>query len=216
VVLGPDGGGDPGGGMPSSPSPSPLTAVSPTDDASASGAAASPSLATIEVLELDETPYGEGETTGDPHVPMRPTLAFSALGARDASEAGAVAVLADAEEEITVGGVTLSAALYRILCEEAKQHLATLDAELQTLQFDPAATPSQLMVRASHTLCGIHRTGGFPLVATTAKALEVCLLGLQERGAPLPGGVANVCRVPRVTCTRPPSGTSCSSPSGNT
>ena len=40
---------------------------------------------------------------------------------------------ADAEEEITVGGVTLSAALYRILCEEAKQHLATLDAELQTL-----------------------------------------------------------------------------------
>ena len=42
-------------------------------------------------------------------------------------------------------------------------------------------------MRAAHTLCGIHRTGGFPLVATVAKALEACLLGLQERGAPLPG-----------------------------
>src|SRR5207302_10899530 len=89
-------------------------------------------------------------------------------------------------EEVTIGDVTLSSALYRILCDEAQQHLATLDAELQTLQFDTAATPSQAMVRASHTLCGIHRTGGFPLVATTAKALEQCLLGLEERGAPLP------------------------------
>src|SRR5438874_902863 len=57
---------------------------------------------------------------------------------------------------------------------------------MHSLQFDTAATPSQAMVRASHTLCGIHRTGGFPLVATTAKALEQCLLGLEERGAPLP------------------------------
>jgi chemosensory pili system protein ChpA (sensor histidine kinase/response regulator) len=89
-------------------------------------------------------------------------------------------------EEVTIGGVTLSTPLYRILCDEAQQHLATLDAELQTLQFDRAATPSQTMVRASHTLCGIHRTGGFPLVAATAKALEQCLLGLEERGPPLP------------------------------
>ena len=61
-----------------------------------------------------------------------------------------------------------------------------LDTELQTLQFDTSATPSQAMVRAGHTLCGIHRTVGFPLVASTAKVLEQCLLALQERGAPLP------------------------------
>ncbi|HSS71187.1 MAG TPA: response regulator [Casimicrobiaceae bacterium] len=93
---------------------------------------------------------------------------------------------------MTIGDVTLSTALYRILCDEAQQHLATLDAELQSLQFDPAATPSQTMVRASHTLCGIHRTGGFPLVATTAKALEQCLIGLEERGAPLPSAAQPV------------------------
>src|SRR5207253_5321838 len=89
-------------------------------------------------------------------------------------------------EEITIGDVTLSMALYRILCDEAQQHLAVLDAELQMLQFDPAATVSQMMIRASHTLCGIHRTGGFALVASTAKALELSLLALQARGAPLP------------------------------
>src|SRR4029079_6926944 len=157
-------------------------------DIAAPGSSHSP----IEVLELDETPYGDGDVADSPAESSAPTLAFAAVAAQNAPDADAVAMLAAAEEEITVGGVTLSAALYRILCEEARQHLATLDDELQTLQFDPATTPSQLMVRASHTLCGIHRTGGFPLVATTAKALEVCLLGLQERGAPLPGAAQPV------------------------
>ena len=193
----PDGGGDSGGQPPSPapspswPTPGPLAAVSAIDRGPDIAAPAS-SHAAIEVLELDETPYGEGDVADSPPESAAPTLAFAAVAAQDAPDADAVATLADAEEEITVGGVTLSAALYRILCEEAKQHLATLDDELQTLQFDPAATPSQLMVRASHTLCGIHRTGGFPLVATTAKALEVCLLGLQERGAPLPGAAQPV------------------------
>ena len=42
------------------------------------------------------------------------------------------------------------------------------------------------MVRASHTLCGIHRAGGFPLIALTAGALEQCLLALQPLPPPLP------------------------------
>ena len=46
-----------------------------------------------------------------------------------------------------------------------------------------AHVPSAAMVRASHTLCGIHRTGGFPLVATTAKALEQALLGAAASAA---------------------------------
>ena len=31
------------------------------------------------------------------------------------------------------------------------------------------------MIRAAHTLCGIHRTGGFPLVAGLAKTIELTL-----------------------------------------
>ncbi len=84
-------------------------------------------------------------------------------------------------DEIAVGEVTLSAALFGILVDEADQHIATLAYELEVLQFDSHQKPSAAMVRASHTLCGIHRTGGFPLVATTAKALEQCLLGLQQQ-----------------------------------
>ncbi len=90
-------------------------------------------------------------------------------------------------DEIDVGGVRLSGSLYAILIEEADQYVATLAHELDVLQFDAAHAPSAEMVRAAHTLCGIHRTGGFPLVATTAKALEQCLLGLQQHAGPAPG-----------------------------
>jgi chemosensory pili system protein ChpA (sensor histidine kinase/response regulator) len=160
----------------------------------------------IEVVELDETaqpsvapavgsPQGSAGfiefVEEDPEAQLAP---FESETQPVPFASGARPPIAAAEEpeEVTIGEVTLSTALYRILCDEAQQHLATLDTELQTLQFDPVATPSQTMVRASHTLCGIHRTGGFPLVATTAKALEQCLIGLEERGAPLPSAAQPV------------------------
>jgi chemosensory pili system protein ChpA (sensor histidine kinase/response regulator) len=64
---------------------------------------------------------------------------------------------ANEPDDIVVGGATLSASLYKILCDEADQHVATLAQELATLQFDPQHVPSTAMIRASHTLCGIHR-----------------------------------------------------------
>ncbi|RPH66323.1 MAG: hypothetical protein EHM83_04250, partial [Burkholderiales bacterium] len=90
-------------------------------------------------------------------------------------------------DELTIGDVTLSTVLYSILVEEADLHLATLAHEMSVLQFDPHQRPSPEMIRASHTLCGIHRTGGFPLIASTAKLLEQCLLALQQRDAAMPG-----------------------------
>jgi len=148
------------------------------------------SVPAIEVIELDETSQqteleSSSETLAE--TPLGDLIEFVTEHPAHEETAAPIASIPTAEpEEVTIGGVTLSHALYRILCDEAQQHLTTLDAELQSLQFDPAATPSQTMVRASHTLCGIHRTGGFPLIASTAKAVEHCLLGLQERGAPLP------------------------------
>jgi chemosensory pili system protein ChpA (sensor histidine kinase/response regulator) len=151
------------------------------------------SAPSIEVIELDETLSAEPSATAGAAQATSAVAEVIEFAPRQQPAAPAMPPVAPPEaaaklepEEVTIGDVTLSTALYRILCDEAQQHLATLDAELQTLQFDTLATPSQAMVRASHTLCGIHRTGGFPLVATTAKALEQCLLGLEERGAPLP------------------------------
>jgi len=95
-------------------------------------------------------------------------------------------------EEITIGNVRVSTSLWRILCDEARQHLATLENEMSVLQFDPRTVPSAEMIRAGHTLCGIHRTGGFPMVAATARSLEQTLLALAERGAPLPSNAQPV------------------------
>src|SRR5689334_17266180 len=86
----------------------------------------------------------------------------------------------------------MSLTLWKILCDEAEQHLSTLAHELALLQFDSRHVPSEAMVRASHTLCGIHRTGGFPLIAATAGALEQALLALQQHGAPVPGSAQPV------------------------
>jgi chemosensory pili system protein ChpA (sensor histidine kinase/response regulator) len=107
------------------------------------------------------------------------TLLTDAARGRDAS------VAPDAEE-VTVGPVTLSASLWRILCDEVDQNVAVLQHEVSIMQFDPDHMPVVAMVRASHTLCGIHRTGGIALIATTAGALEQALLALEERGAPFP------------------------------
>ncbi|HEX9301912.1 MAG TPA: Hpt domain-containing protein [Casimicrobiaceae bacterium] len=140
-------------------------------------------------IDLPEVGTGFGE------VIEMPAIAEAAPEPAVAEAVQAVAEVAAAPaepEEVTIGDVRLSAVLFNILIDEADQHLATLTHELGVLQFDTQQTPSAAMVRASHTLCGIHRTGGFPLVATTAKALEQCLLGLQQKGPPLPSAAQPV------------------------
>ena len=157
---------------------------------------AAPMISAIEVIELDDTALPHiDRSVGDsmPVFDSAEIIQFKPIATVHPLRPAVEPVRAPAEpDEITVGDVTLSTALFRILCDEAQQHLATLDAELTALQSNSSATPSQAMVRAAHTLCGIHRTGGFPLVATVSKALEACLLGLQERGAPLPGAAQPV------------------------
>ena len=103
-----------------------------------------------------------------------------------------IAPAVEESDEITIGNVRVSTSLWRILCDEARQHLATLENEMSVLQFDPRTVPSAEMIRAGHTLCGIHRTGGFPMVAATARSLEQTLLALAERGAPLPSNAQPV------------------------
>lgn len=156
---------------------------------------AEPDIEEIEVIELTAvgedgaTPpeiiaagddYGEGviEVAPVASPPIPPEAPSPAPAHAPEPEPGS--------EDITFGGVTLSASLFRILCAEADSHLATLDAECGAMQLDPRHGVSAAMVRASHTLCGIHRTGGFALVAQTARALEQCLLRLQHAAPPLP------------------------------
>jgi chemosensory pili system protein ChpA (sensor histidine kinase/response regulator) len=111
--------------------------------------------------------------------------AGGAAGPSGAAGSGASGPRAEASE-VVIGDQTISATLHKILVDEARQHVHTLGTELEILQFDPALPPSQPMVRAAHTLCGIHRTAGFPLVAELASGLEHGLLALQQEQRGLP------------------------------
>jgi len=192
----------------------PLRAVPETPPAPPAVSAAKPTLALLDLPEL-----GFGGDVGATIIPLDPEILETidmSLPAEAPSDDGpalrlvsdlppastlvplaapasaAPEPVAEVSDDIAIGDVTLSRMLWLILCDEAVQHVAVLEHELATLQFDPLAVPSSAMVRAGHTLCGIHRTGGFPLVATTARALEQTLLSLAEHGAPLPGATQPV------------------------
>ncbi|HKU86917.1 MAG TPA: Hpt domain-containing protein, partial [Casimicrobiaceae bacterium] len=166
-----------------------------------------PSVTVIEQSLGETIDVGVPADRGDPVKPVLRVVADNSAAHAGTSDARArthahphspgLTLLTDAAREsdltpameaddVTVGSVTLSAALWRILCDEADQNVAVLQHEVSVLQFDPDHMPVEAMVRASHTLCGIHRTGGITLIATTARALEQALLALEERGAPFP------------------------------
>ncbi len=83
-------------------------------------------------------------------------------------------------DEVVVDGVRVSRTLFSIMGDEARAHLATLDQELSLMQFDPHLLPSDGMIRAAHTLCGIHRTAGFNAIGTLAGLLEESLVAVRR------------------------------------
>ncbi len=86
------------------------------------------------------------------------------------------------DDEIHVLGVSVSRALFSILTDETRVHLQTLDYELTLMQFDTELPPSDAMVRASHTLCGIHRTAGFLEIGDFAGLVESALMAIRRSG----------------------------------
>ncbi len=91
------------------------------------------------------------------------------------------------DDEVEVEGVRLSRTLFSIMSDEARTHLQTLDQELSLMIFDPGLLPSDLMVRAAHTLCGIHRTAGFQMVGQFAALLEETLIAIRHTQRPSDG-----------------------------
>ena len=89
---------------------------------------------------------------------------------------------APGSDDIAVLGVSVSRALFSILTDETRVHLQTLDYELTLMQFDSAQSPSDSMVRASHTLCGIHRTAGFVEIGDFAGLVETVLMAIRRTG----------------------------------
>jgi chemosensory pili system protein ChpA (sensor histidine kinase/response regulator) len=149
----------------------PAAVLVPETDSIVAAATAEP-VAWIESAEEDEDAGAE-------------IIEFTPVGEMPAGAMADDGVLPP-PDAVTIGEVSMPADLYAVIVDEARGHLATLERELSLLQLDPRHLPSAEMVRASHTLCGIHRAGGIPLIALTAKALEQCLVALQPLPAPLP------------------------------
>ncbi len=74
-------------------------------------------------------------------------------------------------DAVTIGGITLSKALYQIFIQETEAHLATLERE-PAMWLGLTCEPSHAFLRASHTLAGIASNTGFIAVAELAFALE--------------------------------------------
>jgi len=83
------------------------------------------------------------------------------------------ASIQDMPDEISIGGVSMSAGLYEIFTTEAQQHVGTLHGELMRMAEAPASPVSESARRAIHTLAGIAGTSGFITLADLAHALEL-------------------------------------------
>ncbi len=94
------------------------------------------------------------------------------------SERSTVDTLEPAEtDQIKIGEIKLSSALFKIASEEAKQNAISLQKFLSELR---TVTPLHVQydfMRAAHTLAGVNRTMGFADIAALAYSLESWLQG---------------------------------------
>ena len=136
---------------------------------------------------------------------LRRSRRCAELGRRTPRRRDAVAALRrDAEpDEIDVGDVTLSASLYRILCDEADQHLATLEHELSTAAVRPAAAPvAGDGAREPHAVRHpSHRRLSAGRRPPRRRWSRRCSRS-QQRGAPLPGAAQPVLARAVAGCAR--------------
>jgi chemosensory pili system protein ChpA (sensor histidine kinase/response regulator) len=152
------------------------------------------SLANVESIELDAL-IARAVDSLEQHELLSPAVPMSNLATPPTLESIELVELAFPDDDafahvgaandgddIQVLGVWVSRALFSILTDETRVHLQTLDYELTLMQFDPELLPSDAMVRASHTLCGIHRTARFQEIGDFAGRLESALMAVRRSG----------------------------------
>ncbi|MDW8311120.1 MAG: Hpt domain-containing protein [Burkholderiales bacterium] len=135
-------------------------------------------------LERETADADQGSVPGVSAAPETATLVPTAEATATPEEPIEIAYPPHAwsgeSEEVVVEGVSIARPLFAILVDEARVHLQTLEQELAELQFDPSARPSAAMIRAAHTLCGIHRTAGLASIGDLAGEIERVLVALRN------------------------------------
>ena len=87
-------------------------------------------------------------------------------------------------DDVRVGEVSISRSLYDILVPEGREHAATLEREVQTMQTSGAVQAE--FVRAAHTMRGIMATAGLMQISALAESLERVLQASADSGVSLP------------------------------
>jgi chemosensory pili system protein ChpA (sensor histidine kinase/response regulator) len=143
------------------------------------------SLAEAEALPVAER---EGAAVPVPEIELPPVEPFEEAAAtvveaemvveplaQDAEQLAEVEAEYEAEADIVIGETRVAPALFAIFLKEAEQHLQTLRTEYENACAEPEAPIAHEFMRAAHTLCGIARTTGFPVLAELGYALEQLL-----------------------------------------
>jgi chemosensory pili system protein ChpA (sensor histidine kinase/response regulator) len=100
------------------------------------------------------------------------TISFEAAPTAAAETQPFILEVAEEREEVTIGGTTLTRAMFDIYLKEAAEHVATLEEGLSDWRRTPGADVSQSFMRAAHTLASSSSTAGFRELADLAGAIE--------------------------------------------
>jgi chemosensory pili system protein ChpA (sensor histidine kinase/response regulator) len=78
----------------------------------------------------------------------------------------------DLPQDVLIGDVRVAPHLFDIYLKEALQHVAALEAQVESWRASPGSEVSPAFERAAHTLASSSRTTGFAPLAALASALE--------------------------------------------
>ncbi len=137
-------------------------------------------------LEVEQgAPITDGEPEADE--PLPETSDVPAAETAPGPPAVAVAephsaASAPLDASLRIGDAELSPALFALFQAEALQHVSTLAREMDRLAQHPDAVPTELALRAAHTLGGIAGTARLIPPHELARALEQAIERLRDQG----------------------------------
>ena len=134
---------------------------------------AQPIVSLAEEVRRSEVPSRETPpaVAAEPPQPATPTLSAT----EESAPVGGV----------KIGGLTISASLFSVFANEARQHLETLERELAQAAAGRSTGVREALVRAAHTLAGICGTVQLNAMHHLGAAFEGALLRLKNRATAL-------------------------------
>lgn len=140
-----------------------------------------PIVERAEALKRSEA--AQREPAMPPPMPPRPQ-APAVPPRREATQpAQSPAISASPDDNVRIGSLSISASLFAVFVNEARQHLETIERELAQSAAGRTAGVREELVRAAHTLAGICGTVQLAGMHDLGAALEGALLRLKRRPA---------------------------------